>query len=765
MLCSRCQKNMAVVFITKMEQDKTVNEGLCLSCAKELGIKPVEQLLQQMNIDDDQMDSLNEEMGEFFSEENMNNLANELSSGQNPMEVFGKLFSGENFALAGGDTPQSTNEKPESEGKSTKTKQKTMRKKRLLDTYGTNLTKKAANGGMDTIVARDREIEHVIRILNRRTKNNPVLLGDPGVGKTAIAEGLAVRIAEKKVPAMLLNFEVYLLDFTAMVAGTQFRGQFESRMKGVIDEATSMGNVILVIDELHNIMGAGDADGAMNAANILKPALAKGEIRVLGATTLEEYRKHIEKDSALERRFQTVIVDEPLIEETIEILNGIKHYYEDFHKVVITDEIVRTAVDFADRYLSDRFFPDKAIDILDEACSMVNLKNLALVELTNYKNELKSIAIEKENAISADSIEDYQKAADLKTKECWLLDKIGELESKMQNVYITVEDLANVVENRTKIPVQRLTTDQTEKLINMEEALHKRVVGQNAAIDLVSSAIRRNRAGLTRKKRPSSFIFVGPTGVGKTELVKALTEQLFDTEDALIRIDMSEYMEKHSVSKIIGSPPGYIGYDDAGQLTEKVRRKPYSVILLDEIEKAHPDIHNILLQILDDGRVTDGHGKTVDFRNTVIIMTSNAGSNESSGILGFGDTENQRGNIRTEKALKDIFRPEFLNRIDEIITFSSLTKDEIRQIASLNIRDLVSEALKSGIELNIEESAVLYIADKGYSVTYGARPILRTIRREILDRLSDMIIRKTVSKGDSLTVSADENGIKITKDN
>ncbi len=763
MLCSRCKKNMAVVFITKMEQNQTVNEGLCLSCAKELGIKPVEQLMQQMNIDDEQIESINAEMGEFFSDENMETIAQELSSGQNPMDIFGKLMGGADFALAGGGEAKAEQENQGTEGKNTKTKsQKTMRKKRLLDTYGTNLTKKAANGEMDTIVARDREIEHVIRILNRRTKNNPVLLGDPGVGKTAIAEGLAVRIAEKKVPAMLLSFEVYLLDFTALVAGTQFRGQFESRMKGVIDEARAMGNVILVIDELHNIMGAGDADGAMNAANILKPALAKGEIRVLGATTLEEYRKHIEKDSALERRFQTVIVDEPSVEETVEILNGIKHYYEDYHKVVITDEIVKCAVDFADRYLSDRFFPDKAIDILDEACSMVNLKNLALVELTNYKNELKRIAEEKENAVSADSIEDYQKAADLKTKECWLLDKIGELESKMKNVYITVEDLANVVENRTKIPVQRLTTDQTEKLINMEEALHKRVVGQNEAVKLVSNAIRRNRAGLTKKKRPSSFIFVGPTGVGKTELVKALAQQLFDTEDALIRIDMSEYMEKHSVSKIIGSPPGYIGYDDAGQLTEKVRRKPYSVILLDEIEKAHPDIHNILLQILDDGRVTDGHGKTVDFRNTVIIMTSNAGSNESSGILGFGDSKSG-SSLRTEKALKDIFRPEFLNRIDEIITFSGLTEDEIKEIASINIRDLVSQAMKSGIELDVESSAISYIAKSGYSHTYGARPILRTIQREILDRLSDMVIRKAVSSGDSLVVSADDTGIIITK--
>ncbi len=763
MLCSKCNKNVAVIFITKMEQDKTVNEGLCLSCAKSLGIKPVEQLLQQMNVDDDQMEALNSEMGELFSDENMDAIAQELSSGQSPMDVFGKMMSGSNFAMAGGEPQQDG--KDNRDGKNTKTQtKKTMRKKRLLDTYGTNLTKKAAKGEMDRIIARDREIDQVIRILNRRTKNNPVLLGDPGVGKTAIAEGLAVRIAEKSVPAMLLNFEVYLLDFTAIVAGTQFRGQFESRMKGIIEEAKAMGNVILVIDELHNIVGAGDADGAMNAANILKPALAKGEIRVLGATTLEEYRKHIEKDTALARRFQTVIVDEPSVSETIEILEGIKHYYEDYHKVVIPSEVVSRAVDFAERYLPERFFPDKAIDILDEACSMVNLRNLALVELTNYKNELKKIGAEKESAISADSIEDYQKAADLKTRECFLLDKIGELESKMQNPTVTTADLAQVIENKTKIPVQKLTADQSDKLINMAAALHKRVIGQNKAIDLVAAAIRRNRAGLMKKKRPTSFIFVGPTGVGKTELVKALAEQLFDTEDARSRSAMSEYMEQHAVSKIIGSPPGYVGYDDAGQLTEKVRRRPYSVILLDEIEKAHPDVHNILLQILDDGRITDGHGKTVSFRNTVIIMTSNAGSNESSGVFGFGGSNDEnKSELRTERALKQIFRPEFLNRIDEIVTFDNLTKQEIVEIAALNVRDLVSQALNAGIHLDVEQPAIEYIADKGYSHSFGARPILRTIRREILDKLSDMVIRGTASPGDSLTVRCGEGGLEIIK--
>ena len=761
MLCSHCNKNIAVIFITKIEGDKTVNEGLCLSCAKKLGIKPVEQFLDTMNIDDEQMESLNSEMSELFSDQNINALAEEITANGNPYEMFGRLL--------GGSEPKKEEADPANrakETKSTKTQtKKAMKKKRILDTYGINLTTKAKNGEIDTVVKRDREIDRVIQILNRRTKNNPVLLGDPGVGKTAIAEGLALRIAEKRVPAMLLTFEVYLLDFTSIVAGTQFRGQFESRLKNIIEEAKNLGNIILVIDELHNIMGAGDAEGAMSAANILKPALAKGEIRVLGATTLEEYRKNIEKDTALERRFQTVLVDEPSAEDTIEILTGIKHYYEEFHKVVITDDVVRAAVDMAERYLPDRFFPDKAIDIIDEASSSVNLRNLALVELTKFKNELKQVSEEKENAVSADSIEDYQKAADLKIKECRLISRIEELEKKMENVYVTVEDLAAVIENRTKIPVQKLTADQTEKLLHLEEMLHKRVIGQNEAVDSVANAIRRNRAGLTRKKRPVSFIFVGPTGVGKTELVKALTEQLFDTEDALIRLDMSEYMEKHSVSKIIGSPPGYVGYDDAGQLTEKVRRRPYSVVLLDEIEKAHADVHNILLQILDDGKITDSHGKTVNFQNTVIIMTSNAGSNESSAVYGFGVSESQMSAQKTERSLREIFRPEFLNRIDEIITFQRLTPEEIMEITALNIRELVSQAMASGITLDVGNDVVKYISDKGYSHTYGARPIRRVIQKEIEDMLANRIIRGEAVKGDSFALSVEEAKIRMKKVN
>ena len=753
MLCSRCHKNIAVVFLSKADGGQVANQGLCLSCAKELGIKPVEQMLSQMNIDDQQMESMMDEMNDLLSDENIS----ELASGGNPFEMFGQLLS---------QSPKEhSRENQASENKNTKTQtnKKVLKKKRILDTYGMNLTKKAAEGAIDRVVKRDDEIARVIRILNRRTKNNPVLLGDPGVGKSAIAEGLAVRIAEKKVPAMLLNFEVYLLDFTAIVAGTQFRGQFESRLKNIIEEAKNLGNIILVIDELHNIMGAGDAEGAMSAANILKPALARGEIRILGATTLDEYRKHIEKDSALERRFQPVIVNEPSQEDTIEILQGIKHYYEEFHRVVINDEVVREAVDMAARYLPERFFPDKAIDLLDEASSMVNLKNLALVELTKYKNELKKVSEEKESAVSADSIEDYQKAADLKIKECRLLSKIEELEAKMENVYVTREDLAYVIESRTGIPVQQLTQDQSEKLLHLEDYLHQRVVGQNEAVSSVANAIRRHRAGLTRKKRPVSFIFVGPTGVGKTELVKTLTEQLFDTEDALIRVDMSEYMERHSVSKMIGSPPGYVGYDDAGQLTEKVRRRPYSVILLDEIEKAHADVHNILLQILDDGKITDSHGKTVDFRNTVMIMTSNAGSNESAGIYGFGTNPEGREERRAEQGLKNIFRPEFLNRIDEIIAFHSLTQQETREIASLQIREMVRQALANGIILDVSSEVSAYIAEKGYSRTYGARPIRRIIQKELEDPLSSMMIQGKAAAGNEFTVFVQDHSIVIGK--
>jgi len=615
---------------------------------------------------------------------------------------------------------------------------------------------------IDRIIGRQAEIDRVIQILNRRTKNNPVLVGEPGVGKTAIAEGLAVKIANHQVPAKLLNSEVYLLDMTSIVAGTQFRGQFESRMKGIIEEAKALGNIILVIDELHNIMGAGEAEGAMNAANILKPALSRGEIQVIGATTLNEYRKYIEKDSALERRFQPVMVDEPSVEETIEILKGIKDYYENYHKVKISDEVIKAAVILAERYITDRFLPDKAIDVIDEAGSMVNLKNVTLVELDLLKEELKKVQEEKEFAVSADSIEDYQKAADLKVRECKLIEKIKSIEEKSKEIELTIDDVAQVIESWAKIPVQKLTEIEAQKLLNLEERLHKRVIGQNQAVSSISKAIRRSRSGFRKKKRPASFIFVGPTGVGKTELVKALAEELFGSEDALIRLDMSEYMEKHTVSKLIGSPPGYVGYDDGGQLTEKVRRKPYSIILLDEIEKAHPDVFNMLLQILEDGRLTDSHGKVVSFENTILVMTSNAGTSLKSSGIGFGNDGYQAMENRVQEVLKETFRPEFLNRIDEIIIFTELSKDELKQIIDIMLNEILEEVKAKDMKITISDAAKEFILEKGYDPKYGARPLRRTIQKFIEDNLAEQYLRGTIKEGSSIVIDV-ENGEIVFK--
>ncbi|HEY8350655.1 MAG TPA: ATP-dependent Clp protease ATP-binding subunit, partial [Clostridia bacterium] len=626
-----------------------------------------------------------------------------------------------------------------------------------------NLTDLARNDKIDLVIGRDREIDRVLQILNRRTKNNPVLIGEPGVGKTAIAEGLAVRIAKHQVPAKLFNTEMYLLDMTAIVAGTQFRGQFESRMKGIIEEAKALGNVILVIDELHNIIGAGEAEGAMNAANILKPALSRGEIQIIGATTLNEYRKHIEKDSALERRFQPVLVDEPSVGEAIEILKGIRGYYEEFHKVRIPDDVIEAAVRMSERYITDRFLPDKAIDVIDEAGSRANLKNVTLVELEELKSELKKVQELKESAVSADSIEDYQKAADLKVRECKLLQQIQELEQKNKETVLTVDDVAHVIESWTKIPVQRLTEVEAEKLINLEERLHKRVIGQHEAVSSVAKAIRRHRAGFRKKKKPASFIFVGPTGVGKTELVRALAAELFESEDALIRLDMSEYMEKHSVSKLIGSPPGYVGYDDAGQLTEKVRRKPFSVILLDEIEKAHPDVFNMLLQILEDGRLTDSHGRVVNFENTVIIMTSNAGTSLKSNGIGFNRDGYSDLRSKVMDVIKETFRPEFLNRLDEIIVFTELNRDELMRIINLMLDEVTAEAEQKGISISYTDKAREFIIEKGYDPKYGARPLRRTIQRYIEDELTEQFFLGNIKPGDRITVDADESGIRLVK--
>ena len=636
-------------------------------------------------------------------------------------------------SMFGGNNTNSTADPKQNENSDNKKKVKTekvpkAKKRNFLDTYGTNLTEKARTNKLDAVIGRDKEIQRIVQILNRRSKNNPCLIGEPGVGKTAIAQGLALKIANQKVPPKLLNKEVYLLDMTSIIAGTQFRGQFESRMKGIIDECKAYGNIILVIDEIHNIIGAGDAD-----------------IQLIGTTTLKEYRKYIEKDSALERRFQPVLVEEPSIEDSIEILKGIKKYYEDFHKVKISNDVIEKTVIMSEKYIHDRFLPDKAIDVLDEACSRINLNNKELYQLELLKNELAKVQEEKNEAVSTDSIEDYQKAADLKTKECNLLEQIEKLTNKMTVKSLTVQNIAEVIEHTTKIPVKKITEAETQKLLNLENNLHKRIIGQNVAVEAVARAIRRNRAGLQSTKRPPSFIFVGPTGVGKTELAKSLAYEMFGSEDSIIRVDMSEYMESHSTSKLIGSPPGYVGYDDAGQLTEKVKRKPYSIILLDEIEKAHPDVFNILLQILDDGKLTDSQGNTVSFQNTIIIMTSNAGSNLNNNSIGFG--KQTIDNSKIQSSLREIFRPEFLNRVDEIIVFEMLNSNELLQIIDLML-NLTAQSLKDkDIAFSVSEDAKKFILEKGTDLKYGARPLRRTIQRYIEDEISDMILRGDVSAG------------------
>ncbi|MCX7711207.1 MAG: ATP-dependent Clp protease ATP-binding subunit [Clostridia bacterium] len=770
MMCSVCKENFAVVFISKLVDGKQTQEGLCLTCAKKQGIQPINQLIEQTGMSEEDIDNLNKQVGNMFDNVDIDNMNIPMASQgtpnkENPFFSFiSKAFSGNADGDEGGnDQPKEKVEEKESKN-STRTKtqeKKGLRKKKYLDMYGTNLTDQAKEGRLDTVVGRQKEIDRVIQILNRRTKNNPVLIGEPGVGKTAIAEGLAVRISQKQVPAKLFNVEVYLLDLTGIVAGTQFRGQFEGRMKGILEEAKALGNVILVIDELHNIMGAGEAEGAMNAANILKPALSRGEIQIIGATTLNEYRKHIEKDSALERRFQPVLVDEPSIEDTIEILKGIKHYYENHHRVKISDEVIKAAAILSERYITDRFLPDKAIDVIDEAGSRANLKNVALVELETLKEELKKVQDEKETAISADSIEDYQKAADLKVRECKLQQQIRDIEDRNKDVHITTEDIAYVIESWTKIPVQRLTEVEAEKLLNLEERLHMRVIGQHEAVKSVSKAIRRNRSGFRKKRKPASFVFVGPTGVGKTELVRALAAELFESEEALIRLDMSEYMEKHTVSKLIGSPPGYVGYDDGGQLTEKIRRKPYSVILLDEIEKAHPDIFNMLLQILEDGRLTDSHGRVVNFENTVIIMTSNAGTQLKSNGIGFANAGYQALESKVRDVLKETFRPEFLNRIDEIIVFTELNREELKQIVELMLKEVTEEVEGKGMRLEISEAAKSFILDKGYDSKYGARPLRRTIQRYIEDELAEWFLRGRYKEGSIVSVEVEDGNIVL----
>ncbi len=766
MICSVCNKNTAVVFLNKIENGKKTMEGLCYNCAKEKGINPLEVLAKNANISNEELEDMSSQFESILKDfsENMNlealGINSEELNGDAPIgNIFGIFKATENKA---DDQKESTQE--EQNNNSSKTvkvqkKQKNNRKK-FLDTFGTNLTEKAKQNLLDEVIGRENEIERMTQILNRRSKNNPCLIGEPGVGKTAIAQGLAIRIARQQVPAKLLNKEVYLIDMTAIIAGTQFRGQFEARMKSLIDECKTYGNIILVIDEIHNIIGAGDAEHSMNAANILKPALTNGEIQLIGTTTLKEYRKYIEKDSALERRFQPVLVEEPSVEDTINIIKGIKRYYEEYHKVLITPDIIEKTVKMSEKYIHDRFLPDKAIDLIDEACSKINLKNKELFELEIIKNELAKVAEEKEEAVSSDSIEEYQKAADLKTKECSLTERMEEIERNLKPSILTVQDVAEVIERWTKIPVTKITEAETQKLLNLENNLHKHVISQDAAITAVAKAIRRNRAGLQSTKRPPSFIFVGPTGVGKTELAKALAFEMFGNEDAIIRIDMSEYMESHSTSKLIGSPPGYVGYDDAGQLTEKVKRRPYSIILLDEIEKAHPDVFNVLLQVLDDGKLTDSQGNTVNFENTIIIMTSNAGSNLNNYSIGFGkettmDTDKMVG------ALKDLFRPEFLNRVDEIITFNALTKEELVQIVDLLLAK-TQEALSSKeIILEVSNEAKQFLAEKGTDLKYGARPLRRAIQKHIEDEIAEMVLKGELTSSQKVYVSLDFDHLKF----
>ncbi len=779
MLCSDCKKNTAVIFVNKQDKDGQMKtEGYCYDCAKKRGINPLNAFSNTSNLSESDINNMTEQLNSMFkdlsgnlaiqgiSTEDLNKMAEDMATDEDIDEnadgpkgfaiPLGSIFSG----MFGGNGSNNNNNNNSQTRQAVKEDKKANKKLKTLYTYGTNLTNKARNNEIDKVIGREKEIARVIQILNRRTKNNPCLIGEPGVGKTAIAQGLALRIAEGNVPAKLLTKEVFLLDMTAVVAGTQFRGQFEARMKSIIEECKLAGNIILVIDEIHNIIGAGDADHSMNAANILKPSLADGTIQLIGTTTLNEYRKYIEKDTALERRFQPVMVEEPTVSDSIEILKGIKSYYEDYHKVQIPDDVIRQTVIMSEKYIHDRFLPDKAIDVLDEACSRINLNNKDLYDLEILRNKLSDIQAQKEAAAEADSTEDYKKAAELKTQECSLTEQIEAIEKRMKPVVLTIQDIARVIENWTKIPVQKITEEETQKLLSLEDNLHKRVIGQNEAVSAVARAIRRNRAGLKSTKRPPSFIFVGPTGVGKTELAKALASEVFGSEESIIRIDMSEYMESNSTAKLIGAPPGYVGYDDAGQLTEKVKRHPYSIVLLDEIEKAHSDVFNILLQVLDDGRLTDAQGNTVSFENTIIIMTSNAGSNQNMNSIGFGTSTYAKNKVLN--SLKETFRPEFLNRVDEIVVFDSLSNDELTQIVNLMLADTQKVLNDRNIKMYVSDEAKKYLLQKGTDIKYGARPLRRAVQRYVEDELSDMLLRNELKNGQKVYIDLKEDKLSFS---
>ena len=780
-LCSRCKKNVAVIFITRIENGESHNEGLCLRCARELHIKPVDEMMEKLGISDADLDNLTGDVAEMLG--SMGMLGGDADTDSNAPDTdtdeddgktatfpfLNRLFNQNPPSASDAETP----EQPRQDAAAADKRGSAPRKLKFLTNYCIDLTQRARDGKLDAMIGRAEELERVIQILNRRQKNNPCLIGEPGVGKTAIAEGLAQRIAEGNVPYKLRDKQVYLLDLTALVAGTQFRGQFESRMKGLIEEIRRVGNIILVIDEVHNIVGAGDAEGSMNAANILKPALSRGEIQVIGATTFAEYRKHIEKDAALERRFQPVTVAEPGIDDSVEILKGVRRYYEDFHGVVIPDAMCRLAVVLSERYITDRFLPDKAIDLIDEACSDVNLKNADLIRADEVEKEIGDYARERELLASAppksgDAYDDqelehrYARIAELRSREMQLQTELDALRAKGRPE-LTADNLARIIELWTKIPAASIRADEFEQLAGLGDRLRAHIIGQDTAIDTVCAAIRRNRVGLQAKRKPVSFLFVGGTGVGKTELVKRLADELFHAPESLIRLDMSEFMEKFSVSRMIGSPPGYVGYDEAGQLTEKIRRRPYSVVLFDEIEKAHPDVMNLLLQILDDGRITDAQGRTVNFENTVIILTTNAGSNTRTGTLGFGLSADDQSRERAQRALNEFLRPEFLNRLDEIVYFNHLTEENFRAIASLMLGEVRTAMAERGMTLHWTPAVVDYLVAKGYSETYGARNLRRTIQRDVEDAIASAVVAQRKAAGD-VAIDAQNDRIVVTMD-